>query len=90
MKAYGFLFLFVRISGVGGWVSRNPNIVRILKSVGCSLTHFIMLFASIQDMTPYIFYNYGLDPLLTYIRGVVSSDEIESHFKKRPTSFKNI
>ncbi len=29
-KAYGFLVLFVQISGVGGRVSRNPNIVRVL------------------------------------------------------------
>ena len=32
--------LFVQISGMGGWFSRNPNVVWILKSVrknGCSL-----------------------------------------------------
>ena len=29
-----FSVVFVQIIGVGGWVSRNPNIVWILKSVG--------------------------------------------------------
>ncbi len=33
-EAYGFFALFVQILEVGGWVSRNPNVVRILKSVG--------------------------------------------------------
>ncbi len=33
-KAYEFFVLFVQILGVGGWVSRNLSIVRILKSVG--------------------------------------------------------
>ena len=32
-------FHFVQISGLGCWVSRNPNIVRILKSVGNPLVH---------------------------------------------------
>ncbi len=33
--------LFVQISGVSGWIRRNPNIVQVLRSVGkngCSLT----------------------------------------------------
>ncbi len=28
LKAYGFFVFLVQISGVGGWVSRNPNIVK--------------------------------------------------------------
>ncbi len=33
-RMFGFLALFVPILRVGGWVSRNPNVVQILKSVG--------------------------------------------------------
>ncbi len=44
--------------GVGGWVSRNPNIVQILKSVGkngCSLT-IIRLLEGMCMILPAYFY----------------------------------